>query len=220
MLRFGANPVVVLLNNGRYVIEEEIHSGQGYNTLQVRGRRGAGSLSAAKGGLSCCRVAVQGMKAAVCLRVAKTLSTNLGRSALQQRLQFPAPQTHHGPSPGTTRALPVRCTTAAAAWPCRSPPRPASCAARWPRRARTPARSRLWSASSAPTTATWSCSSSGRAWPRPTAARLSRPAEAAGAACVRLWAWMLGVGLLVVASCCAAGWAATLSRRRHQLNVA
>ncbi|KAI8475825.1 MAG: pyruvate decarboxylase [Monoraphidium minutum] len=34
MLRFGAAPIIVLLNNGGYVIEEEIHSGEGYNSLQ------------------------------------------------------------------------------------------------------------------------------------------------------------------------------------------
>lgn len=35
MLRWGANPIILLVNNTTYIIEEMIHRGEGYNTLQV-----------------------------------------------------------------------------------------------------------------------------------------------------------------------------------------
>ena len=37
MLRWGAPPIIILVNNATYVIEEMIHRGEGYNSLQVRG---------------------------------------------------------------------------------------------------------------------------------------------------------------------------------------
>jgi hypothetical protein len=40
MLRWGANPIILLLNNASYVIEEMIHRGDGYNSLQVGGMIG------------------------------------------------------------------------------------------------------------------------------------------------------------------------------------
>lgn len=36
MLRFGANPIILLINNAGYTIEVEIHDGP-YNRVQVRG---------------------------------------------------------------------------------------------------------------------------------------------------------------------------------------
>ena len=35
MLRWGAAPIILLVNNSSYVIEEMIHRGDGYNSLQV-----------------------------------------------------------------------------------------------------------------------------------------------------------------------------------------
>lgn len=36
MLRWGAAPIIILVNNASYVIEEMIHRGEGYNALQAR----------------------------------------------------------------------------------------------------------------------------------------------------------------------------------------
>jgi TPP-dependent 2-oxoacid decarboxylase len=39
MLRFGANPIILLINNAGYTIEVEIHDGP-YNRVPVRGGGG------------------------------------------------------------------------------------------------------------------------------------------------------------------------------------